>query len=116
MPEYVSRESLKERFRNVLVMGNDGIMQRIDDEPAADVVEVVRCKDCKNCELIYPFTVLGIEAPPKYFCSVGITGSEVSPNDFCSHGKRKSVKEKSFLYAYLDEIIDSVDGKGDGDG
>ena len=52
----------------------------IDIQPTADVVEVVRCKDCKNafvgrngrliCDLIYP------------------TWDWVEPTDYCCHGER----------------------------
>ena len=76
MAEYIEREALKEKFRHILVVGNDGIMQRIDEEPTADVVEVrhgewndngmiktggltechpvVRCSECEIvfCDLI----------------------------------------------------------------
>ena len=53
----------------------------IEDAPAADVVEVVRCKDCKhgqrnnygelrghyNCE----YDTDGPLKPPRFFCSFG---------------------------------------------
>ena len=48
MKEYISREAAKERFKCIAIVGTDYIMQRLDDVPAADVVEVVRCKDCNN--------------------------------------------------------------------
>ena len=40
MPEYISREAAKERFKCIAIVGTDYIMQRLDDVPAADVVEV----------------------------------------------------------------------------
>ena len=45
--------------------------------PAADVVEVVRCKDCKYLEITLPYGE----------CSRYLR--MVSPNDFCSCGERK---------------------------
>lgn len=51
------------------------------DAPTADVVEVVRCKDCKhsfvglnnklNCDILYPQL------------------DWVEPTDYCSHGERR---------------------------
>ena len=88
MDEYVRRKSLKERFRHVLVMGNDGIMKLIDKEPCADVVEVVRCKDCKywqdkNSKRTQGICLCG-EKDMNY-------GGEFYPfaNDFCSYGTPK---------------------------
>lgn len=57
--------------------------------PPADVVEVVRCKDCKYCH---------ISTDPKTLISVQVCGyvgynpvqsSQVTDNDYCSHGERK---------------------------
>lgn len=49
---------------------------------AADVVEVVRCKDCKYCikEDDYEFWCNGFCSPARL----------VNPEDFCSHGFNKS--------------------------
>ena len=48
----------------------------------ADVVEVVRCKDCKYCikEDDYEFWCNGFCSPARL----------VNPEDFCSHGFNKS--------------------------
>lgn len=50
----------------------------IDNQPTADVVEVVRCKDCKYLMFSDCYGE----------CSKGYKGI-VSPNDFCSHGQKK---------------------------
>ena len=42
MAEYIEREAAKERFKRIAIVGTDYIMQRLDDVPAADVVEVRR--------------------------------------------------------------------------
>ena len=53
-----------------------------DDEiPAADVVEVVRCKDCKyrkteDCAMFYE-------------CNCGEQHTWETDNDFCSYGERR---------------------------
>ena len=51
----------------------------IMEVPAADVVEVVRCKDCKHC--------IGPVCYNEHWESVGCPS--VQPDDFCSYGERK---------------------------
>ena len=53
-------------------------MSKIDSAPAADVVEVVRCKDCKHLM----FSDMYGE------CSQAHMGI-VRPDDFCSYGERR---------------------------
>ena len=57
MSRYIDKEKFKERIQASPVfpnMGQDGYFVRefitdlIDRQPTADVVEVVRCKDCKH--------------------------------------------------------------------
>ena len=53
----------------------------IAEQPAADVVEVVRCKDCKyrkteDCAMFYE-------------CDCGEEHTWENDNDFCSYGERK---------------------------
>ncbi len=54
---------------------------------AKDVVEVVRCKDCRHCEMIYPIKDFGKEAKPLYYCNV--LDSPTKTTEFCSYGERK---------------------------
>ena len=56
-------------------------MSKIDSAPAADVVEVVRCKDCKHLM----FSDMYGE------CSQAHMGI-VRPDDFCSYGEREDEK------------------------
>ena len=53
-------------------------ISKLKEAPAADVVDVVRCKDCKNLM----FSDFYGE------CSKGYMGI-VSPDDYCSRGERK---------------------------
>lgn len=66
------------------------IIDRIEEQPTADVVEVVRCKDCEYCH---------ISTDPKTNISVQVCGyvgynpvqsSQVTDNDYCSHGERRA--------------------------
>ena len=54
------------------------LRELLEDTPTADVVEVVRCKDCKNLM----FSNFYGE------CSKAHMGI-VRPDDFCSYGERK---------------------------
>ena len=56
-------------------------------KPQADYVEVVRCGDCKHCELIYPIKAKSKEPEPLYYCCS--LECPTKPTDFCSYGERK---------------------------
>lgn len=62
------------------------LLDKIVDLPAADVVEVVRCKDCKQC--YEKRTKRGNQL--MRFC-MRMDGNEyqVNANDFCSYGTPK---------------------------
>ncbi len=57
------------------------VLNLIKQEPAADVVEVVRCKDCKHRR---ENEILATELS---WCRR--FAESVKPNDFCSYGERK---------------------------
>ena len=93
MPEYINREALMEGIGETVLFsvrggtktptpemrGANKVIDRIKSAPVADVVEVVRCKDCLYCK---PTAVDGINA-----C---IRKSEyIKPADYCSHGELK---------------------------
>ena len=68
-------------FRVKIDVTNDGKAEvRAEDASDVDVVEVVRCKDCKFWN------------EEKYlgFCSVHQEGG-IGEDDFCSYGERKDV-------------------------
>lgn len=68
---------------------DDAILQ-IDSASAADVVEVVRCKDCKHLE-----TVIDIIGDIHCYCgnADGKYITEVDWDDFCSHGEKREGTE-----------------------
>lgn len=81
--EYIEREAAKRELLSWAVNMNhpeylmrDDALHVIDSIPAADVVEVVRCKDCKY------FNDLG--------CAIDVVDDTDKPteNDFCSFGVR----------------------------
>ena len=55
----------------------------------ANVVEVVRCKECGYCELSYPAKAIGEEAIEGYFC--WLNQKYLKPTDFCSYGELKEL-------------------------
>lgn len=83
MAEYIEREALlnalkEERKNGNFVFTSKWIKEIMDNLPAADVVEVVRCKDCKNryvpcrCALWYATandTEYFVERGDDFFCS-----------------------------------------------
>ena len=55
----------------------------IDQQPTDDVVEVVRCKDCKYLDRTDCFGECSL------FKDRDEPRGEMLPNDFCSYGKRR---------------------------
>ena len=93
MSRYIDADALKQSIP--MYQGEYPIMMRavrtaIDAAPTADVVEVVRCKDCKfnvanmeideNDETDYS----GKDIVCSYFMTDGM-----EENDYCSRGKRR---------------------------
>lgn len=96
MNDYIDRVALKKRFQKRLIWlekdvhdeyskglfhGCETDMSLIDEIPAANVVEVVRCKNCKYCD--YKPSVIG--------CACFKDGllRNMKENDFCSYGERR---------------------------
>lgn len=102
MARYIDADALIENIKRVYctdcnnynkvrcrACGTDDAMTMIEDAPTADVVEVVRCKDCRFCKnlpngLCYAWT-------EPYANERGYKGEAhcVEPDDFCSMGQRK---------------------------
>ena len=53
-------------------------LQSISDMPAADVAEVVRCRDCKH--------LVNATINANGFLICDISDMEIAPDDFCSRG------------------------------
>ena len=85
--EYIDREAVKRELLSWAVSLNhpeylikDDALHIIDSFPAADVVGVVRCRECKHCD------------PENYHCDHPMgTAAPLrrKPDDFCSYGERK---------------------------
>lgn len=87
MPEYIERKALK--YEMTEAMCGTGYQQWaidvIDRLPTADVVEVVRCKDCKYRGWFQE----PCHGKSVHYCK--IHDNCITKNDFCSYGKRKEV-------------------------
>ena len=81
----VARQSGKDLAGELLKFYREGVLKAIADAPAADVVEVVRCKDCKHARKL----VSG-----DYSCLIDqrIAHDEM---DYCSYGERGEENEKT---------------------
>lgn len=88
MAEFIDREKINEiAFTDaVLVKGEVrteriALLREIDEIPAADVREVVLCKDCKHYdrdECYHPRHERHLQSIPQ------------SPDDFCSYGEKRA--------------------------
>jgi hypothetical protein len=84
--EYIERNALIAEYDRIHVGAPGGARKLMVDAPASDVVEVVRCKDCKHCKK-HPTT------DKIKMCVNNQWVMECYPlvhdNDFCSYGERK---------------------------
>lgn len=100
--EYIEREALKSKLKNMEATSPNKAYQNamedmiyyfipkiIDEFPAADVVPVVRCKECKHYQN-HPNGLCYLHTEPY---GDGYKGDAVcvEPNGFCSYGERKEL-------------------------
>ena len=85
MSDLISRQAAIDKLRNNIAymqaFGCDRAITLIRELPSADVVEVVRCKDCKHYLRTEPVCKLHSNnyAPPVF----------MNNDDFCNYGERK---------------------------
>lgn len=84
--EYIEREAVNNVLDELMV--NDSLYNALQAIPAADVVPVVRCKDCKHSHYWYGNDTLGNTS---YLCDLYADRycAKVHADDFCSYGKRE---------------------------
>ena len=93
MAEYIEREAVLQKKTRMTEYDEGGWgmnvsvvrMEDINAIPAADVVEVVRCKDCKY---IRPEVDAYTQEAVGCWCSLLDLGS-IQDEHFCSYGERK---------------------------
>ena len=87
MSEYIEREALMRNLKHFAPEQLTPLIESlIQKQPAADVVEVVRCKDCKNYDNQFSVDNCG-------WCDEFNCGT--SDERFCSYGDRKEVKNNA---------------------
>ena len=90
MNDYIKREDAIEAYAEMLKSDKDTKLiaeMILADVPSADVVEVVRCKDCKYGE----WKVSELDNKTKgYRCAIhAVLGFDFGDNGYCSYGERK---------------------------
>lgn len=89
---YIDREKLINELESLPEQGELsylGVYDCVNTIPAADVVEVVRCKDCEYCCISTdPKTKISIQKCG-YVGFNPIQSSQVSDDFYCSYGIRK---------------------------
>ena len=97
MAEYIKREALLEEFDDCFPNLNPylntelySVRKRIETMKAADVVEVVRCKDCEHYKSHSPSVHWHTS---RLYC-MRTAAVCVKKDDFCSYGKRKEGAEE----------------------
>lgn len=88
MDEYIDRaELIKNLNKFAPEHYNALINQLITKQPTADVVEVVRCKDCKRC---YEKRTKRNNQLMRFCMRMDGNEYQVNANDFCSYGTPKN--------------------------
>ena len=94
---YIDKELLlKDIYKNVRFSVKSGVISpelqgarkvidRIENAPTADVVEVVRCCECKY-QITHTCRITGVKT---LFCDYGEKPVAVEPTHFCSYGGRR---------------------------
>ena len=80
--EYISREAALTALQDADLFNTpERQLRAIRELPAADVAEVVRCKDCKN--------LVNTTINANCFLICDISDMEIAQEDFCSYGERR---------------------------
>ena len=78
-----TKEMVREHFPSLLI--EMAVTRFLEGQPTVDTAPVVRCKDCRHCEIV--------DETQRYFCrrplgSIGYI--PVKPDDYCSYGEARS--------------------------
>ena len=92
MTEYITKEQAIDEVWDAFTSRDDPDLGRVIEEnierlPAADVVEVVRCKDCRHKQVDEIIFALSANPETALFCKHH--GGVISETFYCSAGKRK---------------------------
>ena len=79
-PKYIDANRLIRRLENRTYRAKGKFIEMVNEQPAVDVVEVVRCKDCKH-RYVSGYTT------QYYVCD--FMDAELKDEGYCSYGERK---------------------------
>lgn len=65
------------------------IIERLKNDPEAEWVNVVRCKDCKHFELDKPYIIQGIPVLGHECCNAWGDGCKTDPDGYCFLAERR---------------------------
>ena len=92
MAEYINRAELIENLNKFAPEHYNALInQLITKQPTADVVEVVRCKDCTRC---YEKRTKRNNQLMRFCMRMDGNEYQVNANDFCSYGTPKERGEE----------------------
>lgn len=89
MSDYIKREALLKTLNKEGIPYNGEVNYFIMNAPAADVVEVVRCKDCVFGKVDAEFDSVMCFCRNAPWDNKYVDYFVMSPLDYCSYGKRK---------------------------
>lgn len=78
MAEYIDKQAFLDHMMGTSRYFN--VKFDIENFPVADVVPVVRCKDCKH--------LVAVNVNGKGIPTCRVSGMEVAPDEFCSRGEK----------------------------
>lgn len=83
MKEYIEREAVHSIIEQTSTFSftRNGMHDKVNSLPAADVAPVVRCKDCRYYQ--------DAKVNEKGFLICQASGMEITEMDYCSYGQRK---------------------------
>ena len=82
--DYINKEAFKRKLIDEKSFFPAIVARALEEMPTADVVEVVRCKDCK-----YREDLTDRLSNVRVFCTLAVDNKEVDLTDFCSYGERR---------------------------
>lgn len=113
MAEYIERVAAMETILGLTIVDSavaqyaNAVCSVLQDLPAADVAEVVLCKDCQYYQ--------DAKTNKKGFLICPASGMKISETDYCSYGVRMGQEDKHEVKCAkcgeIKEIICTVDGK-----
>ena len=92
MAKYIDAEKVIAALTDTLQyegMVMDELISVVANIPAADVVEVTRCRDCKHFEYDHPYVIQGVPVLGHLVCNRWGDGCKTDEDGFCFMGERR---------------------------